>query len=153
MINKVVDILIKRKITIATAESCTGGMVISRIIDVPGTSDIVGVSFVTYSNEAKMKYLGVSEEILEKFTEVSEETAREMLLGLKKETGCGIAVATTGIAGPTGGTKDKPVGLVYTGVMYNDSLFIEKDVYEGDRFQVRKQATDRVFEMIYKILN
>ena len=102
--------------TVATTESCTGGLVSSLLTDVSGSSEYIFANFVTYSNEAKMKYLGVSKETLDKYGAVSEQTAKEMAEGLLKVSGCDFALATTGIAGPTGGSPEKPVGLMYIGI-------------------------------------
>ena len=104
--------LIENNLTIATAESCTGGLLSSRLTDVSGSSEYVKLNFVTYANEAKHKILGVSWDILNNYGAVSEECAEAMANGLYAVTNCDIALCTTGIAGPTGGTKEKPVGLV-----------------------------------------
>lgn len=109
-------ILHERKKTLATTESCTGGLVSSLLTDVSGSSEYIFANFVTYSNEAKSKYLGVKEETLREFGAVSEQTAKEMAEGLLKVSECDYALATTGIAGPTGGSKEKPVGLMYIGL-------------------------------------
>ena len=114
--NSVGKILHERKKTVATTESCTGGLVSSLLTDVSGSSEYILANFVTYSNEAKSKYLGVKEETLKQYGAVSEQTAREMAEGLLKATGCDYALATTGIAGPTGGSAEKPVGLMYVGL-------------------------------------
>ena len=105
--------LIENNLTIATAESCTGGLLSSRLTDVSGSSEYVKLNFVTYANEAKHKILGVSWDILNNYGAVSEECAEAMANGLYAVTKCDVALCTTGIAGPTGGTKEKPVGLVY----------------------------------------
>lgn len=114
--NAVGELLKQREKTLASTESCTGGLVSSLLTDVSGSSEYIFANFVTYSNEAKMKYLGVSEETLSKYGAVSEQTAKEMAEGLLKVSGCDYAVATTGIAGPTGATEGKPVGLMYLGL-------------------------------------
>lgn len=106
----------KNKKTVATTESCTGGLVSSLLTDVSGSSEYIFANFVTYSNEAKMKYLGVSKETLDKYGAVSKQTAKEMAEGLLKVSDCDFALATTGIAGPTGGSPEKPVGLMYIGI-------------------------------------
>lgn len=106
----------ENKKTVATTESCTGGLVSSLLTDVSGSSEYIFANFVTYSNKAKMKYLGVSKETLDKYGAVSEQTAKEMAEGLLKVSGCDFALATTGIAGPTGGSPEKPVGLMYIGI-------------------------------------
>ena len=117
-------LLIDRNIKISTAESCTGGMIASRLIGVPGVSEVFLEGAVTYSNEAKMRTLNVKEETLKKFGAVSAETAMEMAEGIAKRTGSDISVVTTGIAGPGGGTEDKPVGLVYFGLYYKEKLIL-----------------------------
>ena len=109
-------ILHEKKKTVAVTESCTGGLISSLLTDVSGSSDYILANFTTYSNEAKMKYLGVQKETLDNFGAVSEQTAKEMAEGLLKATGCDFAIATTGIAGPTGGSSEKPVGLMYIGI-------------------------------------
>ena len=109
-------VLIKQNAVISVAESCTGGLLSSLLTDVSGSSSYIKANFVTYANEAKMKYLGVKEDTLKNFGAVSAQTASEMTEGLLKETSSDYAIATTGIAGPTGGTKDKPVGLVYISI-------------------------------------
>ncbi len=124
--NSVGQLLIKLKKTVATTESCTGGLVSSLLTDVSGSSEYIFANFVTYSNEAKMKYLGVSEETLQKYGAVSEQTAKEMAEGLLKATECDYALATTGIAGPTGGSKEKPVGLMYLGIADKKSIKVVK---------------------------
>ena len=118
--------LMEKNITISSAESCTGGMFAEKLTSVPGISEVFGRSFVTYSNEAKMEILGVSRQTLEKHGAVSEETAREMARGLKKASGSRICVSVTGIAGPDGGTPEKPVGLVYIGAVCDDKEICRK---------------------------
>ena len=119
-------ILKDKKLTISTAESCTGGLVSSRLTDISGSSEYVKLNFVTYANEAKNSVLGVSWDILNNFGAVSEQCAKAMADGLQKATGCDVALCTTGIAGPTGGTSDKPVGLMYTSVKYNDIVTVKE---------------------------
>lgn len=124
--------LIAKGLTIATAESCSGGLIASRITDVSGSSAVFNEGFVTYANEAKMKHLGVKKETLDEFGAVSEQTAREMVTGLIAATGSDVAVAVTGIAGPTGGTPQKPVGLVYVGVAVRDDHGIRVNVTKNN---------------------
>lgn len=107
---------IEKNLLLAVGESCTGGLVSSLLTDISGSSGFIKANFVTYSNEAKHKYLSVSSETLEKFGAVSEQTAKEAAEGLLKETNADFALMTTGIAGPSGGSAEKPVGLVYIGV-------------------------------------
>ena len=112
---KVVKMLKKHELTIVTAESCTGGMLSSKLINVPGVSDIFKAGLVTYANQAKREILGVGKKTLKKYGAVSPQTAEEMILGAVDKYDADVAVSVTGIAGPDGGTKEKPVGLVYIG--------------------------------------
>ncbi len=118
--------LIKKNKTLSIAESCTGGLLSSLMTDVSGSSSYIKANFVTYANEAKIKYLGVNEQTLNTYGAVSSQTAGEMVNGLLKNTETDYALATTGIAGPTGGTKEKPVGLVFIGVGKKGSVKISK---------------------------
>lgn len=120
------QILIEKKLTISTAESCTGGLVSSRLTDVSGSSEYIKLNFVTYANEAKNKILGVSWDVLNNYGAVSEECATQMADGLHKITGCDVALCTTGIAGPTGGSKEKPVGLMFIAVKYRGITAIKE---------------------------
>lgn len=127
---------------VATAESCTGGMISAAITEIPGSSQWFDRGFVTYSNEAKIDMLGVKAETLEHYGAVSLETAREMALGALTRSKANVAVSVTGIAGPTGGTDEKPVGTVCIGLMRDD---IDKPVakvyhFSGDRYAVRYQT-------------
>jgi len=146
---KVVKLVKKLEMNISTAESCTGGMIASRLIDVPGVSEIFKEGIVSYSNDAKIKRLGVKKETLEKYGAVSEETAREMVIGLDSD----IAIATTGIAGPGGGTPEKPVGLVYIGIRVKDDIYIEKRFFNGDRMKIRERAVSQSLFSLIKILD
>lgn len=146
---KAVELIKKLGMNISTAESCTGGMIASRLIDVPGVSEIFKEGIVSYSNDAKMKRLGVKKETLEKYGAVSEETAREMVIGLDSD----IAIATTGIAGPDGGTPEKPVGLVYIGIRVKNDIYIEKRFFNGDRMKVRERAVSQSLFSLIKILD
>ncbi|WP_339123718.1 CinA family nicotinamide mononucleotide deamidase-related protein [Fusobacterium nucleatum] len=139
----------KKPLTISTAESCTGGMVASKLIEVPGISENFIESIVSYSNEAKIKRLKVKKETLEKYGAVSEEVAREMLAGLKTD----IGISTTGIAGPGGGTKDKPVGLVYIGIKVKDEVKVFKRELKGDRNKIRQRAMMHALYNLLKILS
>lgn len=145
-----VEMMIEKKLTVSAAESCTGGMFAKMIVDIPGCSEILGESFVTYSNAAKMKYLGVKEETLQKFGAVSEETAREMSEGVCRNTSSDIGIGITGIAGPGGGTKEKPVGLVYVSVTYDNVTEIRRLTLGGNREKVRYTACLNAFDMILR---
>ena len=118
--------LVKNSKTLSVAESCTGGLLSSLMTDVSGSSAYIKANFVTYANEAKEQYLNVKSDTLAKYGAVSVQTAEEMVHGLLKNTGSDYAIATTGIAGPTGGSEEKPVGLVYIGVGKSDSVRVVK---------------------------
>ena len=141
-------LLNERGLTLATAESSTGGLVAHRITSVSGSSDYYLGGFVTYSNEAKEALLGVSRETLIAHGAVSEETAREMARGARKRLGAELGIATTGIAGPTGGTEEKPVGLVYVALSAADAEVCQRHVWQGDRAANNEQSADAVLRLI-----
>ena len=149
---KIVDALTERGQWAAAAESCTGGMICSRLVNVAGASACFGEGYVTYSNEAKEKNLGVSHETLTEFGAVSEETAVQMARGALKRAGADYGIATTGIAGPGGGTKDKPVGLVYISCVTSRQSFVERHIFSGGRAQVRAQATEAALALLYETI-
>lgn len=136
----VARILFNYSIKVSTAESCTGGLLSSRLTDVAGSSSFVKENFVTYANEAKMDILGVSQETLDTYGAVSEECAKEMAEGVAKRHNTNIGLSTTGIAGPQGGTTEKPVGLVYMGITINNKTIVKKYIFNGDRQQIRSRA-------------
>lgn len=148
----VAKLLIERNLTISTAESCTGGMIASTLINYPGISKVFLEGAVTYTNEAKHRRLGVKNETLNNYGAVSEETAREMASGIAKNAGTDVSIVTTGIAGPGGGTEDKPVGLVYVGVYFKGIVHVEKCIFNGDRLSVRKKATTKGLDMLKRLL-
>lgn len=133
----VVSELIKQKKSVATAESCTGGLIAKRITDVSGSSEVFGFGAVTYSNEAKIKLLSVLEETLKAYGAVSGQTAMEMARGARALSGANVAISATGIAGPGGGTSEKPVGLVYLGVASENGVRAVKLLLKGSRDRVR----------------
>ncbi|MBR7163486.1 MAG: competence/damage-inducible protein A [Clostridia bacterium] len=133
-------LLLDRGLTVACAESCTAGRLTAALGDVPGISSVLSESIVTYSNDAKMKYLGVSPKTLQAHGAVSAETAEEMARGIRKAAGADIGVSVTGIAGPDGGTEEKPVGLLYIGVCYQDEVSVLKLQLHGNRDKVRQGA-------------
>lgn len=149
---KLVDELKVRDCTIATAESCTGGMISSTIVNVPGASYVMNESYVTYSNEAKTRILGVRKETLDTYGAVSEETAKEMVLGVVRVALSDYAIAVTGIAGPDGGTFEKPVGTVYAGFYYTGTVEAVRYNFSGDRFEVRFATTKNVIEHMLGII-
>ena len=136
----VVKKLTEKKLTLSTAESCTGGLIGKMITNVSGASRVYGFGFVTYANEAKIEELGVSPETLERVGAVSEETATEMALGAIKHSRADVALAVTGIAGPTGGTPDKPVGLVYVACAVKEKVWVRKYQFGGNRAKNRENT-------------
>ena len=151
--NVIGRILIEHKLTVSTAESCTGGMLAARLINFPGISEVFLEGAITYSNDAKMKRLGVKAETLEKYGAVSSETAEQMAQGIAGAAGTDIGISTTGIAGPGGGTAEKPVGLVYIGICIYGNVKSFKCNFNGDRQTVRERTVNRVLELLVKELN
>ena len=142
-----VQTLTEKGLTVATAESCTGGLVSQRITQVPGSSEVFGFGFCTYANEAKHKLLGVSEATLATVGAVSWQTAAQMALGAARVSGADIAVSLTGIAGPGGGTAEKPVGLVYVGAARGDEVYVAKLLLGNrDRQSIRISAANRALD-------
>ncbi|MDR0879394.1 MAG: competence/damage-inducible protein A [Clostridioides sp.] len=148
----VARLLVEKGLTISTAESCTGGLVAASLVNYSGISQVFLEGCVTYSNGAKMKRLGVSKDTLDKFGAVSEETAREMAEGISKSSGTDIGLATTGVAGPDGGSDEKPVGLVYTAIFYKGKTKVMKNNYSGDRQRIRTRATKDLLDALRKEL-
>lgn len=146
---ELVSLLIDKGHTISFAESCTGGMAAASIVDVADASKVLNASFVTYANEAKIKYANVSGETLDKYGAVSEQTAGEMAEGTAKANNADVAVGISGIAGPTGGTEDKPVGTVCFGYYVAGKLFTET-VHFGNlgRNNVRRKSVEHVTDVI-----
>ena len=146
---ELVSLLIDKGHSISFAESCTGGMAAASIVDVADASKVLNASFVTYANEAKIKYANVSGETLDKYGAVSEQTAGEMAEGAAKANNADVAVGISGIAGPTGGTEDKPVGTVCFGYYVAGKLFTET-VHFGNlgRNNVRRKSVEHVTDVI-----
>ncbi len=139
---KVAHLLKERNMKVATAESCTGGLIGHTITNIPGSSEYYEGGVISYSNALKMNLLGVKEEILAKYGAVSEQTAREMADGIRKKASVDIGIATTGIAGPGGGTPEKPVGLVYIAISSEKETKVEKHLFHGNRWE-NKESTCR----------
>ena len=138
-----------RKLMLATAESCTGGMIAAALTDIAGSSDVVERGFVTYSNAAKTQMLGVPADLIERVGAVSEEVARAMAAGALAHAPVDLAVAVTGIAGPGGGSAEKPVGLVHFGLARRGHpVEAEHHVFPGDRGAVRSATVKRALEML-----
>lgn len=144
----VVRLLKKYELTVTTAESCTGGLLAGRIINVPGASEVYNEGFITYSNKAKRKYLDVSKSTLKKYGAVSEQTAREMATGGVFATDSDACVAVTGLAGPDGGSEEKPVGLVYIATYMKDKVNVQKYQFKGNRAKIREQAVVKGLDLL-----
>ena len=150
--DKVVKKLLQKKISLSIAESCTGGLIANTITKYSGVSKIFSYGIISYSNEAKTKYLSVSKTNLSKFGAVSKEVAEDMINGLYKNEKTKICISTTGIAGPNGGTKLKPVGLVYIGIKVNKNNYIFKKIYKGKRLDIQRKTRDFIFRKINKLI-
>ena len=145
-----VETLISHNLKISTAESCTGGLISAYITSFPGSSAVFDMGFATYSNDAKHNLLGVSNDTLHKYGAVSKETALEMSRGVMLKSGADIGVSVTGIAGPGGGSKEKPVGLVYISLCSKqEHIFFQLNL-DGNRDEIRKQTLDKVIDMVEK---
>lgn len=153
-VEEIAKILIERKLRIATTESCTGGLLSSKLTDISGSSAYIHLNLVTYANEAKEKMLGVRNETLDNFGAVSEECAYEMASGLMKLTGADICVSTTGIAGPTGGNEEKPVGLMYSTICTKDKAITFETRFHPEipRIEMKEMFTQAVLEKLYNFL-
>ncbi len=144
----VVKLLKKLELTVTTAESCTGGMLAARLVNVPGVSDVFREGFITYANKAKRKILDVSKGTLKKYGAVSEQTANEMATGGVFATDADVCIAITGLAGPDGGTEEKPVGLVYIACYLKDRVRVEKYQFKGDRNKIREQSVVKALDLL-----
>lgn len=146
---KITRILIHKNMSVTTAESCTGGLVAGTLVNADGISEVFKEGYITYSNEAKNKLLGVSEETLATYGVVSRQTAAEMAEGAARAAGADASVVTTGIAGPGGETEEKPVGLVYIGCYVKGRTIVKRCFYGGDRQAVRYSAVKEALEILY----
>lgn len=149
---RIIALLKQAGFTVTTAESCTGGLLAGRLLNAAGASEVYKEGYITYSNEAKEKLLGVSQKTLADNGAVSEQTALEMVQGAARQAGAQAALATTGIAGPGGGTPEKPVGLVYIGCYVNGVTVVEEHVFAGERAQVRSQAVEAALLLLERTL-
>ena len=151
---RLIEMLRALKFTIVTAESCTGGLIAAALTEIPGSSDVVDRGFVTYSNAAKESVLGVPSEILRRHGAVSEQTARAMAEGALKASPCDVSVAVTGIAGPGGGSAEKPVGLVHFGAARRGGPVLHREARFGDlgRAQIRRRSVLAAFALVNDLL-
>jgi nicotinamide-nucleotide amidase len=145
--------LLANRWRLSTAESCTGGLVSASITALAGSSEWFERGYVTYSNQAKSEDIDVSQNLIEEYGAVSDQVARAMALGAKQNSGADIALSITGIAGPTGGSPEKPVGTVcFAWVLANDQMISETKHFEGDRQQIRQQACDFSLRKLLNLL-
>ncbi|PNX53554.1 MAG: competence protein ComA [Thermoplasmata archaeon M9B2D] len=153
LVNKVSDELRKQNRSIATAESCTGGLLAHTLTNVSGSSDYFDRGVITYSNRAKNEMLGIPEELLKKHGAVSKEVAAAMAQAIRQNARVDCGLATTGIAGPTGGTKDKPIGLVYIALSTKDTLIVKQFLFSGDRISNKENTCTKALELILELLS
>ena len=152
LVDKIILRLIKKNISISIAESCTGGLISSSITKIKGASEIFSCGIVSYSNNSKIKYLSVSKKTLNQFGSVSSNVAKEMINGLYNIEKAKITISTTGIAGPNGGSKNKPVGLVYIGLKFKNKNYIFKKIFKGSRIDIQKKTKNFVFKKIDELI-
>ena len=151
--SKIVQLLSKKKLTVSFAESCTGGLLASSITSVSGSSKVFNMGLVTYSNNAKIKLLKVTKKTISKYGAVSYETCLAMVKNLSKISKSNISISITGIAGPNGGTKEKPVGLVYIGLKKGSKTIIKKNLFKNKkRISIQKTTVTQALKMILNIL-
>ncbi len=146
---KIARILKYKQLNVTVAESCTGGLVAGTLVNADGISEVFKEGYVTYSNEAKIRLLGVSEDTLKEKGAVSRQTAKEMAEGAVRKAGTQAAVSTTGIAGPDGGSEDKPVGLVYIGCTLKGHTVVKRCFFGGDRQTIRHKAVREALALLY----
>lgn len=148
----IVTLLKKHELTLATAESCTGGLLAGRIVGVSGVSEVFNQGFITYSNKSKRKLLDVSKSTLKKYGAVSKQTAKEMAVGAAIAAHADVAVSITGLAGPDGGTKEKPVGLVYVGCYIKEKSYVKEFVFHGNRQKIRESSVANALGLLRQCL-
>ena len=150
---KIVKLLTKKKLTVSFAESCTGGLLASSITSISGSSKVFNMGLVTYSNNAKVKLLKVPKKTITKYGAVSYETCLSMVKNLSKISKSNISISITGVAGPNGGTKEKPVGLVYVGLKKGSKTIIKKNLFKSkNRVSIQKATVNQALKMILNIL-
>ena len=149
---RVVEALARRHMTVTAAESCTGGLIAATLVNAAGASEVLNEGYVTYSNEAKERLVGVRHDTLAVYGAVSAQTAEEMAHGAAKTAGADAALSATGIAGPGGGSKEKPVGLVYIGCFVNGETRVKECHFKGNRMENRKKTVQTALEMLLEML-
>ena len=150
---KIVKLLTKNKLTLSFAESCSGGLLASSITSISGSSKVFNMGFVTYSNNAKVKLLKVPKKTITKYGAVSYETCLSMVKNLSKISKSNISISITGVAGPKGGTKEKPVGLVYIGLKKGSKTIVKKNLFKNKkRISIQKATVKQALKMIFNVL-
>jgi PncC family amidohydrolase len=152
LLNKISLLLKKQNLKIATAESCTGGLIAHTFTNISGSSDYFDRGVISYSNKSKTELLGVPEKLIEKYGAVSNPVAKAMADGIRAKSDVDIGISTTGVAGPTGGTKEKPVGLVFIAISTKDNIIVKKFQFSGNRIQNKYDICKVALEMLYEIL-
>ena len=152
ILKNVSDQLRKNNLTVATAESCTGGLLAHLLTNISGSSEYFERGVVTYSNKSKMELLGIPQETIKEYGAVSKQTARAMAIGIKEQANVDIGISTTGIAGPTGGTKEKPVGLVYIGIATSRKTEVKRFLFSKDRLQNKEKTCYKALEFLLETI-
>ena len=152
ILKNVSDQLRKNNLTVATAESCTGGLLAHLLTNISGSSEYFDRGVVTYSNKSKVELLGISQETIEEYGAVSKQTARAMAIGIKEQANVDIGISTTGVAGPTGGTKEKPVGLVYIGIATSKKTEVKRFLFSKDRLQNKEKTCYKALEFLLETI-
>lgn len=152
ILKQVSSLLLDKKLTIATAESCTGGLISHTLTNISGSSEYFERGIISYSNNAKIELLDLPKDFLIKYGAVSKKVADAMANGIRKKSKVDIGIATTGIAGPTGGTENKPVGLVYIAISTNKETIVKKHIFSGDRLQNKKSTVNESLKMLYDVI-
>jgi len=150
ILKNVSDNLKRKNLTIAIAESCTGGLLSHLLTNISGSSDYFKTGIIAYSNKSKIKLLGVSQKTITEYGAVSKQTASAMAIGIRKQANVDIGISTTGIAGPTGGTEEKPVGLVYIGIVSEKNIDVQRFVFSKDRLKNKEKTCYKALEMLLK---
>ena len=150
---EILELCRKNKLKVVTAESLTGGLIIGALTEIPGSSDVVDRGFITYTNLAKQQSLKVKPETLNNFGAVSEQTAKEMVFGALTKSEASVAISITGIAGPYGGSKFKPIGLVYIGVKVGKKVVVNKCNFKNKgRIFIQKQTVKKSLNLLLKLI-
>lgn len=152
LLKKISSLLIEKKLTIATAESCTGGLLAHTLTNISGSSNYFDRGVVSYSNRAKIELVDVPETLLKRYGAVSRQVAVAMAEGVREKSNVDIGISTTGIAGPTGGTKNKPVGLVYIALSTKEKTIVKRFKFSGNRLENKESACNAALQMLYSYL-